>query len=199
MVGVGAIGLLVWLLVPNPFVRGLVLGFALAPAVLLGAGALVARRLKRRLGQHIEPPPLPTAAWDYQLRGEDLAGDPVDFSEFAGRVLVLNVWATWCAPCVAELPSLARLQASLTEEGVSLACVTSEARDKVLAFVESRGLSVPVYVVAEVPTSFSSRAIPATYVVDRSGRIAFRHVGAAAWDDPGVVEFIRRIATAPVL
>lgn len=150
--GIGAIGLIVWFLVPSPFVRGLVLGFTLAPALLLGVLTLVAKRVKGRLAERLKPPPLTVTAWDYLLEGENLAGERVEFAEFASRVLVLNVWATWCPPCVAE-----------------------------------------------VPASFSSRTIPATYVVDRDGRIAFRHMGAAAWDDPSVVEFIRRIATAPAL
>lgn len=155
--------------------------------------------MKGRLAERLKPPPLPVAAWDYLLEGENLAGERVDFAEFAGSVLVLNVWATWCPPCVAELPSLARLLAALKDEDVALACVTSEGRDEVDAFLAKRDLDVPIYIVGEVPASFSSRAIPATYVVDRDGRIAFRHMGAAAWDDPSVVEFIRRIATAPAL
>ena len=134
------------------------------------------------------------------MTGEDLDGNTLDFRGFSGRVLVLNFWATGCAPCVAEMPSPARLRAATSDMGVVLACVTREDPGKVRAFVAKRGLEAPVYVLSgPVPEGLESRAIPATFILDKKGTLALRHFGAAAWDPPGVVDFVRGLARAPEL
>ncbi len=189
-----------WIVVPLPFVRGLVAGVVLALAVLAGVLFLVSRRLKRNLGDRLSPPPLPVSQWDYQLHARDLDGHEVDSARFKGRVLVLNVWATWCAPCVAEMPSLGRLASATADVDVSLACLTKEPAQKVRDFLAKRDFSVPVYLAdGDIPACFQTRAIPATFVVDRSGWISLRHLGAAAWDDDAVIRFVRTLAAAPRL
>jgi hypothetical protein len=98
------------------------------------------------------------------------------------------------------MPSLVRLREALDGVDVGFACVTTEAPEKVRAFMERRGFDLPVYTVeGALPDLFSSRAIPATFVLDREGRIAFRHFGAAAWDDPSVVGFVGNLARVPDL
>ena len=81
-------------------------------AALVGALIVFARTMEARLRKGLQPPPLPVESWDHALEGQDLAGAPFRFSRFSGQVLVLNFWATWGAPCVAEMPSLQRLQAA---------------------------------------------------------------------------------------
>jgi hypothetical protein len=75
--------------------------------------------------------------------------------------------------------------------------VTSEPADTVRTFLAKRPVGLPVYTAAELPDIFRSGAIPATYVIDRTGTIALRHTGAARWDDPGVVSFVRGLAVMP--
>jgi thiol-disulfide isomerase/thioredoxin len=198
LAGMIVLAVAVWFLFPHAFVRGAMAGVVLTIGLAVGFGFLSVRRMKRRMGGRLEPPPVPTESWDYELSAADLEGHPVDFIRFSGEVLVLNLWATWCAPCVTELPSLSRLQEATSELGVRLACVTREKREVVERFVEERAPDVPIYIVeGEIPECFSSRGIPATYVLDRNGLIAFRHMGAAAWDDPRVVTFIRGLAAIP--
>lgn len=191
---------LVWALVPNPFLRGLLVGALLGPAAVVGGLSLIAGRMRRKLDGRLEPPPLPVARWDFDMSAEDLEGNVRHFSEFSGRVLILNVWATWCAPCVAEMPSLERLEEQTSDLGVVLACVSQEAAAKVREFVARRDVGVPVYIVEDgVPDCFRVRAIPATFVLDKNGRIVLRHLGAAAWDHEDVVAFVRGLAMAPGL
>lgn len=190
--------LLLWFLIPVPFVRGLIIGIVLTLGLIVGGGVLVSKRIKKRFGSDLRPPPLPTRSWDYSMELSDLSGSPVDSSEFSGRVLVLNIWATWCAPCVAELPSLQRLQDQTSELDVAFALVTREPSDVVKKFVEGRGIELPVYLLAgEPPECFQSRAIPATFILDKAGTITMRHFGAAKWDDSSVVSFVRGLASAP--
>ena len=195
------VGVLLWFLVPVPFVRGLVVGFIAAPMALLVALNLFARRLRRGVDQELQPPPLPAGVpWDYALEATELDGTPADFAAFRGRPLVFNHWATWCAPCVAEMPSLVRLREALADLDVGFACVSTEPPEQVRAFMEERGFDLPVYTVqGALPESFSGRAIPATFILDRRGRIAFRHFGAAAWDAPSVVDFVGNLARMPEL
>ncbi|MEJ2207282.1 MAG: TlpA disulfide reductase family protein [Gemmatimonadota bacterium] len=188
---------LLWVLVPSPFLRGLLVGALLGPAAVVGGLSLVAGRMRKKLGGRLEPPPLPVARWDLDMRAEDLEGHVRHFSEFSGRVLILNFWATWCAPCVAEMPSLARLQELTSDLGVALACVSKETREKVRECVAKRDLRVPVFIVEDgVPECFRVRAIPATFVLDKKGTIVLRHLGAAAWDHVDVVAFVRGLALA---
>lgn len=195
------LGVLLWFLVPVPFVRGLVVGIVAVPLGLVLALGLFARRMRRTLDQALEPPPLPArATWDYALEATAVDGTPVDFGAFRGRPLIFNYWATWCAPCVAEMPSLVRLREALADLDVGIACVSAESPEQVRTFMERRGFDLPVYTVeGKLPDLFSSGAIPATFILDRQGRIAFRHLGAAAWDDPSVVEFVGNLARAPDL
>ncbi|MGD8361923.1 MAG: TlpA disulfide reductase family protein [Gemmatimonadota bacterium] len=193
-----ALAVLVWVAVPVPFVRGLTLGAVLSPSVLLAGILLLTRRLRRRMTGQLKPPPIPVVAWDFQMTAEDSDGNRVDFTRFSGNVLILNFWATWCAPCVAEMPSLSRLYEATSDLGVSLACVTREPVGTVRDFVSKRGIEVPFFVLdGEVPKCFESRAIPATFVLDKKGMIAFRHFGAAAWDHESVVDFVKSLASAP--
>ena len=195
---VPALALVAWVLLPGAFSRGVIAGVLGALAVQFGALMIFARTLEARIRKGLQPPPLPVESWDYALEGLDLAGAPFSFSRFSGKVLVLNFWATSCGPCVAEMPSLQRLQTATSDLDVALACVTREKPDLVGRFLQERGFTLPFFVLeGEPPTCFRSRAMPATFVLDKAGRIVMRHYGAARWDDPGVVAFVRGLAATP--
>jgi thiol-disulfide isomerase/thioredoxin len=133
------------------------------------------------------------------MKVTDLEGVETEFSGFRGRVVILNFWATWCAPCIAEMPSLARLREATSDLDVELACVSREPADTISGFIVKRGpLDVPIYVLdGEPPECFATRGVPATFVIDKTGRIALNHTGATAWDDGGVVAFVRGLAVVP--
>jgi thiol-disulfide isomerase/thioredoxin len=187
-----------WAAFPGAFVRGVVAGVVLTLALISAGFFVIARRMRRRLGDRLKAPPLPTGAWDYQMDAQTLAGETVGFSRFSGKVLILNFWATWCGPCVAEMPSLARLRDATADLDVTMACVTREDQPVVEKFIEKRGIDVPIYLLrGDLPECFVSRAIPATYILDRTGQVALRHLGAAKWDDGRVVSFVRGLAAVP--
>ena len=188
----------VWVLIPVPFVRGLVAGVVLGWGALLGGLTLITRRLRRKFSGQLKPPPLPVGRWDFDMSAQDVDGNRLDFADFSGQVLIVNFWATWCGPCVAEMPSLSRLREATSDVEVALACVTREPVAKVREFLNKGDVDLPIYVLdGDVPKCFESRAIPATFVLDKKGTIVLRHFGAAAWDDEGVVGFVRGLAVAP--
>lgn len=187
-----------WVVFASSFVHGVIVGILIGLALVVGGFAIFARRLKKRMESHLAPPPLPTGSWDFSMELEDLAGNSVAATQFKGGVLILNFWATWCAPCVAEMPSLIRLHAATADLGVNMVCVTEEQADVVSRFIEKRGVSAPIYRLAQAPPDqFKSRSIPATFILDKKGMIALRHIGAANWDDESVVNFVRGLAATP--
>ena len=198
LVAVVAALVVAWLIVPGPFGHGVIVGIIVALGLLISGMVAFARIMRRRMTGGLKPPPLPTGSWDYAMEVEDLDGAPVSFSQSVGRVLVLNFWATWCAPCVAEMPSLERLRDETADLDVQFAFITREDPPVVRQFIEKRGIDLPVYVLSgEPPECFKGRAIPATFVLDKDGMIAMRHFGAAAWDSDSVVAFVRGLAAKP--
>jgi len=187
-----------WLLLPSGFPRGILVGVAGTLAVAVGSTFVYTRRLRKRIGAHLQPPPLPVSVFDYAWTVQDLAGATVPMSRYSGRVLVLHLWATWCGPCLAELPTLQRLQAATSDLDVALLCLSPEKAEPVRGFVKKHGLTLATLLFeGTAPPCFGGRAIPATFVLDKAGTIVMRHVGAARWDDPSVVNFIRGLAAAP--
>jgi thiol-disulfide isomerase/thioredoxin len=196
---VAVVALVVMTIFGDTFVRGMAAGILAFSVIVFGGFAVVIRKKVRTAGRPpLEPPPMPLTRWDYSMAAHDLEGRPIAFSEFAGEVLVLNFWATWCAPCIREMPGLERLRDATADLDVRFACVTGEAADTVRTSLEKRSWSLPVYVLdGEAPECFRTRGIPATFILDRTGLVALRHVGAAAWDDEKVVTFVRGLAAAP--
>jgi thiol-disulfide isomerase/thioredoxin len=157
--------------------------------------ALLRRKMRSLAPPELEAPPLPSTSWDYSLDAHDLAGEPVSSAQFRDRVVVLNFWATWCRPCIAEMPSFFRLREATSEAGVVFAFLSSESPDVLTGFNAQHGWTGPFYrLLSSPPDCFSTRAIPATYIIDRSGNIAFKHFGAARWDDQSVVTFLNQLA-----
>lgn len=124
-----------------------------------------------------ELPPAP----DFTLTGLD--GTPFMLSEHRGEVVVLNFWATWCVPCLAEMPALEALQREYEGEGVQVVGVSQDTGgvDEILPFAERLDVTYPLLPdpAFTVATRYGGiAALPTTIFVDREGRIARKEVGA---------------------
>lgn len=133
---------------------------------------------------------------DYRWELRTLDGDATSLERFRGRVLFVNLWATWCPPCTAELRSIQALADSLAgEPGVAFLLVSPESARPVRRFVRRRALTAPVYLEGtRAPARLGAFALPTTVIVDREGRIVLRRRGAADWDDARVRELLRDLA-----
>jgi thiol-disulfide isomerase/thioredoxin len=193
VLGIGALAIFA-----GSFGRGVAVGALGTIMLVAGLIWLVRRLMTKASTDGLEAPALPAALWDYEVVATGLDGEAIHFEQFRNRVTVINLWATWCAPCIAEMPSLFRLQGKVEEYDVAFTFLSQEDQETVRKFITKRGWSGPFHVASgEIPECFQTGAIPATFVVDRGGRIALRHFGAARWDDDSVVAFLRDPAAAP--
>jgi thiol-disulfide isomerase/thioredoxin len=136
----------------------------------------------------------------YEWSPVDLNDQPVRFTRFQGKPVFLNIWATWCGPCVQEMPSIARLAQDprLQGKGIEFVCVSiDDSTDAVRRFLEGRSWSMTFLRAEDLPPVFRTEGIPATFLIAPDGHIAAAEVGSAQWDAPEVVHFLEKLAAAP--
>jgi thiol-disulfide isomerase/thioredoxin len=134
---------------------------------------------------------------DFGFRVLDLNDKPVSFERFRGKVVFLNIWATWCPPCVEELPSIARLAANprLRDKDVAFVCIsTDESAGAVSDFLKGKDWPMTFLRATGLPPILVTEDLPATFVIDREARVVAMKTGAAAWDGPAVVELLETLA-----
>jgi len=144
-------------------------------------------------------PSTPKLAPDFAL--SDLEGRAVRLSALRGKVVLVNLWTTWCPPCREEMPSMERLYRRLRGRGLELLAVSQDdpdARSKVEAFVSEVGVTFPVLLDPrrEAGEAYGVWGYPETFIVDREGRIVERVVGPRTWDAPEQVAAIEGLLGA---
>jgi thiol-disulfide isomerase/thioredoxin len=135
------------------------------------------------------------AAYDWSAL--DLNDQPVSFSKFKGKTVFLNIWATWCGPCVAEMPSIARLANDplLRNKPIEFVCLsTDSSTEPVRQFIRGKNWRMTFLRAESVPQVFLTEGIPSTFLIAPNGRIAASEVGSAAWDDPQVAMFLDKLS-----
>lgn len=116
----------------------------------------------------------------------DLKGNKTNLQLYKNKVIVLNFWATWCPPCVAEMPSFQKLYNEYGDKVVFL-FVANDDPEKVHTFLNNKDYVLPVYFQgSKVPEEIDSNALPTTYIIDKNGAIVAKKVGAADWNSSKV-------------
>lgn len=144
---------------------------------------------------------------EFKLVGLD--GLEHQLQDYKGKFLLINFWATWCAPCVAEMPALERLYQSYKEQGLVVIAIAGEpesAREKIAEFVHSRGLTFPVLIDADMDAAqaFGLSGFPETFFVDASGRFVAvtdpvskksspKWISDRPWDSPRYMEVMKEL------
>jgi peroxiredoxin len=140
---------------------------------------------------------------DFEL--PTLEGGTLRLSSLRGKVVFINFWATWCAPCRDEMPSMERLYGQLGDDGFAMLAVSVDegGEEEVLRFLEDIPHSYPILLDATQGRRLSARTgeaygitgVPETFVIDRRGYIVEKVVGPTDWDDPTMVEYFQGLIT----
>lgn len=125
---------------------------------------------------------------------------PKTIADYRGKVLLVNIWATWCEPCRAEMPAIERLHHLVTDTTFRIVSVSIDKADSgtVMAFAREYGLTFPILQnqSGDIQDIYQTTGVPESFVVDKSGVIVKKVIGAAEWDGPVNVQLIRSLLDA---
>lgn len=133
----------------------------------------------------------------YQWQIVDTEGKLYQLQEFEGKVLFINFWATWCGPCLGEMPQIQKLyDVFKNNEDVKFLIVTDDNYLNVRKFLEKNNYTFPVYFATMgIPDELSINSIPTTLIIDREGNIVVRTVGAANWYSQKIQNLIKELVS----
>jgi peroxiredoxin len=123
-------------------------------------------------------------------------GQKISRSEFGGKLLVVNFWATWCPPCIEEMPSLNQFASSMAKDGVVVLGISIDRSEQAYRnFLQRNQLSFAVARDPEenISSSYGTFKWPETYVINRDGKVVQKYIGPRDWTDPQIVNSIRAL------
>jgi thiol-disulfide isomerase/thioredoxin len=132
------------------------------------------------------------------IRFKDVNGNEVSLADFKGKVIFLNFWATWCPPCLAEMPSINQFyeQFKGDKEVVFIMVDANSNFKKAQAYMDRKKYKLPVYAFASnIPKNIYKGSLPTTLVFDKKGRISFQGEGAANYSSKKFISFIEKLKT----
>jgi peroxiredoxin len=190
----------------RPRRRWWVWGAAAGIVLLVLTGGLLAWKFRISAASPAEPknpllldaPKAPVQALDFTA--VNLSGKTINLTDYRGAVVVLNFWATWCVPCLEEMPALDRLNKALAGRKFRvLAIDLQETAEKVHEFGKTHRFSFDLLLdtAGEISSHYGVTRIPVTYVLDPRGFIVNRAIGPRAWDSPGSVAFFEDLIQSP--
>lgn len=194
-------------------IAGFCIGVTTCAAALLGAvflplsiGSLIsgtledqsenARQIAAEFVADFPPPVLPFAEEaDFGLAVQALDGSALDLGALRGKVIFLHFWSASSPVCVEEMRRIEKLYRKAASSKVAFVCVALDDAATVRRFMQTHGHQMPVYTLnGEIPTVFTHRALPTTFLIAPNGAIAFSHTGTAEWDGAFCFRFIRALA-----
>ena len=139
------------------------------------------------------PPRIGSAAPDFTVQDSQ---NKVTLSQFRGQIVVLNFWATWCAPCVEEVPSLVAMQQRMKAKGVTVLAVSVDVDESAYRhFVKDHNVNLLTVRDPDQKSNalYGTAKFPETYVIDRNGVIRRKFIGAVDWTEPDITDFLGKL------
>ena len=135
-------------------------------------------------------------AIDYSFRLRSVDGDDVNFEDLRGKVVFMNFWATWCPPCIAEMPDIHALYESLNNDKVAFVMISKDkALEDAKKYLNKKGFTFPVYQPLDpLPETFSLKGIPTTFVISKDGKIAMQKTGMATYNTRAFKAYLHDLA-----
>lgn len=134
------------------------------------------------------------ADFDYNFSMKDLKGNRVSFDQYKGKVVFINLWATWCGPCKAEMPGIQNLTEKLKDEPIEFVMLSVDkegALPKVTNYLENNQFTFPVFMPhGYLPEEMQVPSIPTTFVISKEGKILMKEVGTRNYDTKKMVNFL---------
>jgi len=129
--------------------------------------------------------------FNWQLQSTD--GENINLADYKGKVLFINEWATWCPPCVGEMPEIEELYQKFKDNpNIEFLMISNEDLPKIKSFVERKEYSFPVYSSrSNTPSPFQSASIPTTFLISKTGKIVIQETGAMNWGGSKMVEIVK--------
>jgi thiol-disulfide isomerase/thioredoxin len=122
---------------------------------------------------------------------QDLEGRGLEIASFAGKKVFVNYWATWCAPCIREIPSIARAAAELADENYLFVLASDESPDAIRDFIADRGFDGHFIKLNGYFGAYGINAVPSSSLYDEQGQLLQSWAGAFEWDSPEMLEQLR--------
>jgi len=134
--------------------------------------------------------------FDYTFTIKDLTGKKISFDQYKGKVIFINLWATWCGPCKAEMPGIQKLFTKLEGEPIEFIMLSldkDQALPKVESYLKKYNYTFPVY----MPSGYLAEqlqvpSIPTTFVISKEGKVIMKEVGTRNYDTRKMIEFLKK-------
>lgn len=132
---------------------------------------------------------------DLSVRLTTLEGEAFDLSAHEGKTVFINVWATWCAPCLAEMPNIHSLYEEVASDEIVFVMINvDEELQAATEYMERKGYTFPVYrLTHRLPPVYDSAVLPTTYVIAPNGKMVTKHTGMGQYDTRSFKDFLRRL------
>lgn len=149
--------------------------------------------LEKTTSEEITSAPVTKADLNFQLINAQ--GERVSLEDFKGKAIFLNVWATWCPPCIAEMPGINKLYNKVKDENVEFVMLSiDQSFEKAKDFKAKKNFDFEIYAPGgPLPQMYSSRSIPTTYVIDAKGNLVLTHMGMGDFDTKEFRNFLKKI------
>ncbi len=139
------------------------------------------------------PPRIGSTAPDFTVQDSDRT---VALNQFRGQIVVLNFWATWCPPCVEEMPSLVEMQRRMKAKGVTVVAVSIDVdQNAYRQFLKQHGVDLLTVRDPEqkTPALYGTHGWPETFIIDRNGITRRKFIGAVDWTEPEITDFLNKL------
>ncbi|MCK6618548.1 MAG: TlpA family protein disulfide reductase [Cyclobacteriaceae bacterium] len=139
-----------------------------------------------------------TERFNYDFKVKDLEGKRIDFSDYKGKVVFLNLWATWCGPCRAEMPGIQSLYSKIDNENIRFVMLSIDEdrqQAKVKNYIADKRFSFPVFMPSgQLTQQLSVPSIPTTFIINKQGMVVQKKIGTTNFDTPKFKKFLEDLA-----
>lgn len=136
-------------------------------------------------------------SFDYNFKINDLQGNTVDFRTFRGKVVFINLWATWCGPCRSEMPSIQKMYDQIDKHEIQVVMLSIDdlkQTEKVKKYVSDKNFTFPVYTLSDefntLPQQLQVPSIPVTYIIDKNGVIVKEDIGMQNYNTSKIKNYL---------